>query len=187
MVLIIGGAFQNKQEYALDIYSNEESQIEICDLSIPTAEAKGALKNIIEKPKTMEAGTKRPITMQPNTKQRQLGQGEIEDNDSDNSIIPFLNVEFQELTSIKILDNIQAMIKDKMIANEYVKEMLDELINKYPDMIVICDEVGSGIVPMDKFDREYRDKVGEISCYLAKKATSVHRVVCGLGMVIKSE
>ena len=30
-------------------------------------------------------------------------------------------------------------------------------LEKHPDTVIICDEVGSGIVPLDSFEREYRD------------------------------
>ena len=29
-------------------------------------------------------------------------------------------------------------------------------LEKHPDTVIICDEVGSGIVPLDSFEREYR-------------------------------
>jgi adenosylcobinamide kinase / adenosylcobinamide-phosphate guanylyltransferase len=59
-------------------------------------------------------------------------------------------------------------------------------IGNYPDCIIICDEVGCGLVPADAFEREYRDTVGKICCMLAKYAVRVHRVICGIGVIIKN-
>lgn len=59
------------------------------------------------------------------------------------------------------------------------------LINKIPDIIIIADEVGCGIVPMEKGEREYRECAGRILCELAKEADTVERVHCGIGQVIK--
>ncbi|MBQ9518709.1 MAG: bifunctional adenosylcobinamide kinase/adenosylcobinamide-phosphate guanylyltransferase [Firmicutes bacterium] len=50
---------------------------------------------------------------------------------------------------------------------------------------VISDEVGSGVIPLDKFDRSWRETVGRELCKLAAEACEVHRVVCGVGRRIK--
>lgn len=52
-------------------------------------------------------------------------------------------------------------------------------------LVIICDEVGYGLVPMDAFERTYRETVGRVSCYLASKATQVIRIVAGIPMRIK--
>lgn len=52
-------------------------------------------------------------------------------------------------------------------------------------LVIICDEVGSGLVPLDAFERAYREQVGRVGGYLASKADRVIRVVCGIGKHIK--
>ncbi len=52
-------------------------------------------------------------------------------------------------------------------------------------LIVISDEVGCGVVPVDAFERRYREAAGRVSCYLAERAEQVIRVVCGIGVRIK--
>ena len=49
----------------------------------------------------------------------------------------------------------------------------------------MTNELGYGVVPVDAFDRLWREKTGRICTELAGKAEEVHRVVCGIGMVIK--
>lgn len=51
--------------------------------------------------------------------------------------------------------------------------------------VVVTDEIGYGIVPMDAFEREYREKTGRICTELASGAEKVYRVICGIGTVIK--
>ena len=51
--------------------------------------------------------------------------------------------------------------------------------------IVICNEVGSGVVPMDRSQREHREAVGRLCTQLASQAQAVYRVSCGLGMRLK--
>ena len=58
-------------------------------------------------------------------------------------------------------------------------------LEKHPDTVIICDEVGSGIVPLDSFEREYRERLGRLLCEIAAKAERVERIVCGIGQ--KSE
>lgn len=54
-----------------------------------------------------------------------------------------------------------------------------------PDCIVICDELGCGVVPMDYEDRAWRERTGRLLCDLAAKATRVDRVFCGIPMRLK--
>lgn len=59
------------------------------------------------------------------------------------------------------------------------------LVEKYPDSIIISDEIGNGIVPIDAFERECRERTGRILVELASRAAEVERVICGIGQKIK--
>ena len=50
---------------------------------------------------------------------------------------------------------------------------------------VICDEVGCGVTPLAREDRDWREQVGRTCCRLAAEAEAVYRVYCGLGVRIK--
>lgn len=58
-------------------------------------------------------------------------------------------------------------------------------LQKHPDTVLICDEVGNGIVPLDPFEREYRERLGRLLCEIAANAERVERIVCGIGQRIK--
>ncbi len=58
-------------------------------------------------------------------------------------------------------------------------------LKTHPDSVLICDEVGCGVTPLDREDRAWREKVGRICCTLAKEATAVYRVYCGLEVRLK--
>ena len=60
-----------------------------------------------------------------------------------------------------------------------------DFIKNVPDSIVISDEIGNGIVPLDNFEREYRERTGRILVKLAEQADEVVRVICGIGQKIK--
>lgn len=68
----------------------------------------------------------------------------------------------------------------------YIITYLQELIEQNPALIFICDEVGNGIVPVDKFERDYRECVGRVLCLLAGEADTVEQVHCGIARTIKN-
>ncbi len=63
----------------------------------------------------------------------------------------------------------------------------ERLASENPDIIIVSDEVGYGVVPLDKTEREYREAVGRISAGLAAFAERVSRTVCGIEVVLKDE
>ena len=63
----------------------------------------------------------------------------------------------------------------------------EELFRENPGLILVSTELGYGIVPMDPFDRLYREKVGRSLCRAAEQADEVCRVVAGLPVCIKGE
>ncbi len=50
---------------------------------------------------------------------------------------------------------------------------------------VISNEIGCGIIPLDKTDRALREKTGRAQCALAARCSEVWRVSCGIGIKIK--
>ena len=61
------------------------------------------------------------------------------------------------------------------------------LLEANPDVILICDEVGCGVVPVEPAQRARREAVGRLCCRLAERAERVERIFCGLPMVLKGE
>lgn len=68
---------------------------------------------------------------------------------------------------------------------EDVEVYIEELLEKNRDMVIVMDEVGAGVVPVERSDREYREAVGRAGQLLAKEAEEVYRVICGIGVRIK--
>lgn len=65
------------------------------------------------------------------------------------------------------------------------EETLDALLEANPGVVILCDEVGCGVVPMDREERAWREAVGRLCCRLARRADRVVRVFCGLPMTLK--
>lgn len=64
-------------------------------------------------------------------------------------------------------------------------ETVSDFVDKQPNLIIICDEIGNGIVPMEQEERRYREETGRMLCKLAVKADSVERIFCGIPVKIK--
>ena len=70
---------------------------------------------------------------------------------------------------------------------DHMDEDLHDLLERNPNVIIICSEVGCGVVPVDKAERAWREAVGRLCCRLAQRADRVERIFCGLPTVLKGE
>jgi adenosylcobinamide kinase/adenosylcobinamide-phosphate guanylyltransferase len=78
-----------------------------------------------------------------------------------------------------VLFNLQDLIARDPDAAE---TLLPKLLQK---TIVICNEIGCGIVPASYADRHFRETVGRICVELARRADIVVRICSGIPVVIK--
>ncbi len=62
---------------------------------------------------------------------------------------------------------------------------LEALLQARPDVIILCREVGGGVIPMGREEREWRERVGRVCCALAARAECVIRLYCGIPMILK--
>lgn len=85
----------------------------------------------------------------------------------------------------KLFPRFHIWVREKLLACECPEKEIRAYLKEHPDTIIVCDEVGNGIVPMEAFEREYRERLGRILTELAAEAEEVERVICGLGQKIK--
>lgn len=76
-------------------------------------------------------------------------------------------------------------IKNEMKQGHDVSTLAKKIIEQNPQAVLVSDEVGYGVVPVDAFERAYREAVGRICTELAAYSSRVTRVICGTGVVIK--
>ena len=81
----------------------------------------------------------------------------------------------------------QEYIRKTLKAGEDLTGLAEKLAQQDPDVILVSEEVGYGIVPADAFERQYREAVGRVCTALAAKSRRVTRVVCGIGTVLKDD
>ena len=75
-------------------------------------------------------------------------------------------------------------------AQEAARGLVEEGLTALADAlaqreVVICTEVGAGVVPIDPEERAFRESAGRLAVALADRATCVVRVVCGIPQVLK--
>jgi len=91
----------------------------------------------------------------------------------------------------KLIDDYQFTVQQQLENNINpeieVNNMIDALEkqNLNDIVVVVSRELGYGVVPMNKFDRDYRDVNGRVNCILAKRADLVIRMICGCPQIIK--
>ena len=83
-----------------------------------------------------------------------------------------------EAAARPVLEGLEELLRDPDFG-------LEPVLEANPDLILICRELGCGVVPLDKTQRDWRERVGRVCCDLAQKADTVVRVFCGIGQVIK--
>lgn len=84
-----------------------------------------------------------------------------------------------------IINHFHKWVKTSLLQGSKPEEEVRQFLGNAPECIIICDEIGNGIVPMDAFEREYRERTGRMLVVLAEQAWEVVRVICGIGQKIK--
>jgi len=91
----------------------------------------------------------------------------------------------------QIINNFHKYVRKTMQQGKDPELEAKQLMNKAvlagnaDKLVLVSDEVGSGIVPIDAFEREFREKNGRVNCYLAGQAEQVIRVTAGNGTRFK--
>lgn len=165
MILIVGGAYQGKLDFALSLtgYRTEDfADGKSCSLE-ELKEARGVSDfHEFVRRELEDAGKKRQIPGQDGSagKKRQLpspGSSSGED----------------------------AAEREADFTGAFARRLAGALIRENPDLVIIADEIGCGIIPMDEKERIYRECAGRVCTELAAFSGKVYRVSCGIGVLIK--
>lgn len=80
-----------------------------------------------------------------------------------------------------------AFADDEQAMDWRVEALLDTLQNASANIVLVTNEVGMGIVPVDAETRHYRDKLGYLNRKIALIASRVELLVCGIPIKIKGD
>ncbi|MCD6323020.1 MAG: bifunctional adenosylcobinamide kinase/adenosylcobinamide-phosphate guanylyltransferase [Clostridiales bacterium] len=93
--------------------------------------------------------------------------------------------DFDEILKADIICNlhegVRRLLEEDIDPVEKFNQSLDLLSNK----ILIGDEIGSGIVPADSFERRWRDETGRVYVLLSENSDCVERVWAGCARKLK--
>ncbi|MCD7821219.1 MAG: bifunctional adenosylcobinamide kinase/adenosylcobinamide-phosphate guanylyltransferase [Clostridiales bacterium] len=92
---------------------------------------------------------------------------------------------FSAARTARVFDRFHAAVRAALDAGEDSQRLTEELLEANPDIVILCDEVGCGVIPVQREERVWRETVGRLCCDLAEQAESVERVFCGLPMRLK--
>ena len=84
---------------------------------------------------------------------------------------------------LPLAQNLHARVREELGAGRDPMALLDGLRGH----VITCDEVGCGVVPLDRADEDYREAVGRLCCAIADEADVVVRVMAGVPQWIKGE
>lgn len=93
----------------------------------------------------------------------------------------------EELYSCQGIVHFETFIKRQMVSGREINQLPEMIIKYNPEIVIVTSEVGYGLVPMDAFDREFREQTGRICTRLGELSSQVDRVVCGIGTALKGE
>lgn len=92
------------------------------------------------------------------------------------------------VNDIVIINHLHLWVKDLLregMEEAAVQSTILSWVVTHPNTILICDELGNGIVPLEKMERIWREQTGRLMIELAKQAERVERILCGLGQRLK--
>lgn len=84
-----------------------------------------------------------------------------------------------------ILADFHEAVRAAMLRGEDARAFAQSVCAAHPDAVIVANEVGAGVVPMEAQERAFREAVGRALCVIAQDAGQVTRAVCGIGVRIK--
>ena len=88
---------------------------------------------------------------------------------------------FEARVAANLQDGARSLLKRGMRPLDFFEANISHM----DDKILIGDEIGSGIVPVDPFERLWRDETGFLYQFLAARADLVDRVWAGIPSRLK--
>lgn len=106
---------------------------------------------------------------------------------SDDDILNGGNCSLEAVFSAKCIADYQLIVKRLLEENADVRGFTERLCKENPNAVVIINEIGAGIIPLEKSDRIWREETGRSGCLIARNSSEVIRLACGIPTTIKGE
>ena len=96
-----------------------------------------------------------------------------------------INCSLDEIRNCVAINKFNSFTRRWLLEGKTKEALLTILENNRSLQLLISDEIGYGLVPIDDFEREYREFHGRVMTELAEQADCVERIVCGIPQRIK--
>lgn len=88
----------------------------------------------------------------------------------------------EKISSIAV-DHLHLLVRRMLEEDKPVSSLLQQLEGH----IVLCDELGCGVVPAEKEQNDWREATGRLCCDLAERADQVYWLRAGIAQCIKEK
>ncbi|MBQ6775506.1 MAG: bifunctional adenosylcobinamide kinase/adenosylcobinamide-phosphate guanylyltransferase [Synergistaceae bacterium] len=91
----------------------------------------------------------------------------------------------EDIKAPGLIVNLHAGVKSLLKRNINALEFFEAKIEILKNSVIIGDEISGGVVPLDEFERLWRDQTGKLYQFLAAEADIVDRIFAGLPIRLK--
>jgi len=182
VILVTGGARSGKSNFAEKICKSKEGKILYLATSVAFDEE---MEDRIKKHKR-----DRPNDWLLSEKYKNFKELENLENfiESDIILLDCITLMISNIFVEEELDDNTEIIEYDKIEKRIIKD-IDEfitLVKKHnKKTVLVSNEIGMGIVPINRFTRMYRDIAGRVNQFISDKADKVYLTVSGIGIDIK--
>lgn len=106
---------------------------------------------------------------------------------ADNEILSGADCAFDDVFGAAAVSDYHELVRRLIAEKVDVVEFTERLCRENPNAAVIINEVGCGIIPLERYERIYREEVGRAGCIIASHSDTVLRVFLGIPQAIKGE
>ncbi|MGN0600901.1 MAG: bifunctional adenosylcobinamide kinase/adenosylcobinamide-phosphate guanylyltransferase [Oscillospiraceae bacterium] len=104
---------------------------------------------------------------------------------SDEDILNGGSCDLDTIFTAKCVTDYQLAVKRLLEENADPEEFTRRLCRENSGAVIIINEIGGGIIPLEKSERVWREETGRAGCIIAENSREVIRFVCGVPMKIK--
>ena len=94
---------------------------------------------------------------------------------------------FSEAEQAACINHYHALIRRLFEAQEDPAAWTERYCDAHPDGIILLNETGCGIIPLDPAERRLRELTGTCGCIIASHAETVIRVTYGIPAVLRGD
>ncbi|GAA0123055.1 MULTISPECIES: bifunctional adenosylcobinamide kinase/adenosylcobinamide-phosphate guanylyltransferase [Clostridium] len=179
VILVTGGSRSGKSSYAENIFKERDDVLYIATAVVTDQE----MKNRIDKHK--KSRNQRWKTYEG---YKDLHRA-IENIEEPNILLDCVTIMVTNLLFDKEIDFDNISMEEVDNIQDNIKSEFEKLIfmakEKNKTLVMVTNEVGSGLIPEYKLSRIYRDIAGFINQFIAKLSDEVYLVTCGLPLKLK--